>query len=184
MEKEDEIIPLEDFTKRFAPPPTWLGWILGTVVKNTWQWRWRLPTDTKVQPLKQYVVLPTIKSIAKAILEQHFHQQGKRAIDHIMTLSQFKAHYAHHFVNELELTDADITLVLRYLHSQHGVAITDHVKGYGTSYMVIKFPQRENEIATMTQHDEAVISIRTTCYALSVQVDELQKKSEEYFVTM
>jgi hypothetical protein len=179
MEKEDELIPLQDFTKRFEPPASWFGWVMDTVVKNTWQWRWRPLTDGKVQPLKQYVVLPVIKSIAKAILAQHFHQHGKRAIDHIMTLSQFKANYAHHFVNELELTEGDITLVLRYLHSQHNVAIADHVKGYGTSYMVIKFPQREGQIATITQHDEAVISIRTTCYALSVQVDELQKKSEE-----
>jgi hypothetical protein len=180
MEKEDELILLHDFTKRFAPPTTWLGWILDTVVKNTWQWRWRPLTDSKVTPLKQYVVLPTIKAVAKAVLAQHFHQHGGSPIDHIMTLSQFKANYAHHFVNELELTEADIMLVLRYLHSQHGVAIADHVKGYGTSYMAIKFPTRQDQVATITQHDEAVISIRTTCYALSVQVDELQKKSEEY----
>jgi hypothetical protein len=35
------------------------------------------------------------------------------------------------------------------------------------------------QVATITKHDEAVLSIRTTSRALSVQVDELEKKSEE-----
>lgn len=176
MEKQDELIPLEDFSKIFAPPTTWFGWIVNTVVKNTWQWRWRALSDSLVHPAKQYVVLPTVKAIAKAILAQHYHNP---TASHIMTLTQFKSAYANHFVNEINLTESDMTLVLRYLHSQHGVALADNIKGYGSNYMVIKFPQREGQIATITQHDGALISIRTTCYALSVQVDELQKKSEE-----
>lgn len=176
MEKQDELVPLEDFSKRFAPPTTWFGWIVNTVVKSTWQWRWRALSDSLVHPAKQYVVLPTVKAIAKAILAQHYHNP---TASHIMTLAQFKSAYANHFVNEINLTESDMTLVLTYLHSQHGVALADNIKGYGSNYMVIKFPQREDEIATITQHDEALISIRTTCYALSVQVDELQKKSEE-----
>ncbi|KAI9480279.1 MAG: Snf7-domain-containing protein [Benjaminiella poitrasii] len=124
-----------------------------------------------------YDVTPTVKTIAEAIVRHHLsHEYNNR---HIMTLSQFKQAYAHHFVNEIDLTDADLSLILRYLHSQHGIAFADHVKGYGTNYMIIKFPEREGQRATITRHDEAVINIRTTCYALSVQVDELQKKSEE-----
>lgn len=178
MSQNNELLLLDEFNRRYSPPGTWLNWIFDTVVRNTWQWRWR--NDIAVQQAKQYVVLPTIKSISKAIISHHFQQgHATKATDHILTLTQFKSLYATHFVNEIELTDSDISLVLKYLHSQHGVALADNVKGYGTSYMVIKFPSRENEIANIIQHDEAVISIRTTCHALSVQVDELQKKSEE-----
>ncbi|KAI8638209.1 Snf7-domain-containing protein [Parasitella parasitica] len=176
MEKQEELIPLSDFSKKFTPPATWFGWIVDTVVKNTWQRRWKALPESLGHPPIQYVVLPTVKAIAKAILAQHYHNPTDT---HIMTLAQFKTAYAHHFVNKISLTESDMTLVLRYLHSQHGVALADNVKGYGTSYMVIKFPQREDEITAITQHDEAVVSIRTTCYALSVQVDALQKKSEE-----
>jgi hypothetical protein len=178
MERQDELLELEEFNKRYAPPATWLNWIFDSVIKNTWQWRWR--NDIIVAPSKQYVVLPTVKAISQAIVSRHF-QNPTKATDHILTLTQFKSLYATRFVNEVELTDTDITLVLKYLHAKHGVALADHVKGYGTTYKVIKFPSRENEIATMTQHDEAVVSIRTTCHALSVQVDELQKKSEEIY---
>ncbi|KAI7897525.1 Snf7-domain-containing protein [Cokeromyces recurvatus] len=175
MIKEEELIPLEDYNTKFALPTTWFGWIVDTVIKNTWQWRWR--SEGLSHPSKHYVVLPTVKAIAKSILSQHLsHGNNNR---HLMTLSQFKQLYSHHFVNEIELTDADLSLLLRYLHSQHGVALADHVKGYGTTYMIIKFPEREDQTATITQNDEALINIRTTCYALSVQVDELQKKSEE-----
>lgn len=45
---------------------------------------------------------------------------------------------------------------------------------------VIKFPSRQGEIADITKHDEAMISIQTTCHALSIQIDELQKKIEEF----
>jgi hypothetical protein len=177
MERNDELILLDEFNSRYSPPGTWLNWVFDTVVKNTWQWRWR--NDPAVQQPKQYVVLPTIKALSKAILLHHFESSMAKATDHILTLTQFKSLYATHFMNDIELTDADISLVLKYLHSQHCVALANSVKGYGTTYMVIKFPSRENEIATITQHDEAVVSIRTTCHALSVQVDELQKKSEE-----
>lgn len=176
MEKHEELMSLQDFSKKFAPPTTWLGWIVDAVIKPTWQWRWRPMSDSQVHPATQYVVLPTVKAVAKAILDQHYHNP---TASHIMTLSQFKSAYAHHFVNQINLSDLDIALILRYLHSQHGVALADNVKGYGTSYKIIKFPQREDEIAAITQNDQALVSIRTTCHALSVQVDELQKKSEE-----
>lgn len=172
MERQDELVSLDEFNTRFAPPATWMGWVLDAVVKNTWQFRWR----NTVQHETQYVVLPTIKALSKAILLQHYENPSA---DPILTLTQFKSNYSRHFFNDIELTDDDIMLVLRYLHSQHGVALADNVKGYGTTYMVIKFPSREGEVATITQHDKSVISIRTTCQALSVQVDELQHKSEE-----
>lgn len=169
----DELISLEEFNQRYSPPSTWLGWVYDTVVKNAWHWRWR--NDLSITQHTQYIVLPTIKLTCKDIMAHHFQSH----LDPILTLTQFKQLYTHHFTNNLELTDADITLVLRYLHAQHGVALGEHVKGYSTTYMVIKFPSRQGETAHITQHDEAVVSIRTTCHALSVQVDELQQKSEE-----
>lgn len=177
MLAEGELISLEEYNQRFAPPSTWLGWVYNTVVKNAWQWRWKYDYyNTTVKQNIHYVVLPTVKALCKAIITHHY--QNPTA-DHILTLTQFKSLYASHFVNQIELTENDISLLLRYLHSQHGVGLAENVKGYGTSYMVIKFPSREGEIATITQHDEAVVSIRTTCHALSIQVDELQRKSEE-----
>lgn len=171
MEKQEELMPIQTFTARFAPPPTWVGWVIDAVVKNAWYFRWRdrSPSGT------QYVVLPTIKALSRDILAHHF---ADPTADPILTLKQFKDTYGH-FMNEIQLTDLDIMLLLRYMHSQHGVGLADNVKGYGTSYKIIKFPSREGELATITQHDESIVTIRTTCQALSVQVDELQQKSEE-----
>ncbi|KAI8984663.1 Snf7-domain-containing protein [Mycotypha africana] len=164
--------------------------MIDTVVKNAWQWRWRL-SAANTTPSKLYVVLPTLRAIARAILldqqqQQQLQQQHKNS-NVLLTLTEFRQRYAHHFVNEIELTEEDMNLLLRYLHSQHGVAIVDNVKGYNATYTVIKFPEGDaiaasfNKFkpAVITQHDEAIISIRTTCHALSVQVDALQKKSEE-----
>lgn len=176
MLNQGELISMEVFNERFAPPSTWLGWVYNTVVKNAWQWRWKYDYNTTVRQNTHYIVLPTVKALCKAIITHHYENP---TTDHILTLTQFKSLYANHFVNRLELTDNDVSLLLRYLHSQHGIGLAENVKGYGTSYMVIKFPSREGEIATITQHDEAVVSIRTTCHALSIQVDELQRKSEE-----
>ncbi|KAI9275975.1 hypothetical protein BY458DRAFT_434205 [Sporodiniella umbellata] len=124
--------------------------------------------------------MPTIIAIAKKILSDHFSTPIIRGTDHIMIFSEFRAKYAHRLVNDLELTDNDLELVLRYLSSEQGIAIADGIKGYGTTYNVIKFPPKQGEIAEITKHDEALINIRTTCNALSLQVDELQKKSEEF----
>lgn len=171
MERQEELISVENFSTKFSPPATWMGWMVDTVVKNAWQFRWRNTT----QEIK-YVVLPTIKALSQAIIRHHYETPS---MDPILTLTQFKSNYSQHFFNDLELTDADIMLVLRYLHSQHGVALADNVEGYGTTYTVIKFPSRESEVATITQHDRSIVSIRTTCQALSAQVDQLQHKSEE-----
>ncbi|KAI7897422.1 Snf7-domain-containing protein [Mucor mucedo] len=172
MERQEELITLENFNTRFSPPATWLGWMVDAVVKNAWQFRWR----NTVQHETRYVVLPTVKALSQAVLRHHYETPSA---DPILTLTQFKSNYSRDFFNDMELTDDDVMLLLRYLHSQHGVALANNVQGYGTTYMVIKFPSREGEVATMTQHDKSIVSIRTTCQALSVQVDELQRKSEE-----
>ncbi|GAA5805255.1 Snf7-domain-containing protein [Helicostylum pulchrum] len=171
MEKQEELMPLQTFNARFSPPPSWAGWIVDTVVKNAWYFRWRDTTYGE----SQYVVIPTIKAITRAILSHHF---SNPAAEPILTLTEFKSAYSDIF-NDIKLTDQDTMLILHYLHSQHGVALADNVKGYGSDYLVIKFPSREGQVATITQHDKSVVSIRTTCQALSRQVDELQHKSEE-----
>ncbi|KAI8360839.1 Snf7-domain-containing protein, partial [Choanephora cucurbitarum] len=178
MEKEQELVAIENFESVFSNSNSWLSWIYDNVVKTTWQWRWRPLSDTLPHPPQQYVVVPTLKALAKAILDHH-RQHATRATEDVLTLSQFKSVYGHHFMNQLELTEADIHLVLQYLHSQHGLAIQDQVKGYGAHYTILKFPpQASNQPAKITKHDEALINIRTTCQALSAQVDELQRQSE------
>ncbi|KAI8886930.1 hypothetical protein K501DRAFT_176641 [Backusella circina FSU 941] len=112
-------------------------------------------------------------------MNQHFEAPVRYGSDTCMTLNEFKEKYARHFINQLEMTETDVMWLLKYLQSQHGVAIANDVRGYATTYMLIKLPQRNTETAIITKHDEAVLSIRTTSHALSVQVDELQKKSEE-----
>ncbi|KAI7884696.1 hypothetical protein K492DRAFT_214110 [Lichtheimia hyalospora FSU 10163] len=93
-----------------------------------------------------------------------------------MTLPEFRSRYGQ--LDDIALTDADIWLLVRYLHTELGVAVADNVKGYGTEYVVVKFPAKD-EKAEITQHDRALVSMKTTCHALKVQVDELQFKAEE-----
>ncbi|CAO3692824.1 unnamed protein product [Rhizopus stolonifer] len=173
MEKEKDIIQIEKFIEIYAPRLGWSEWFYNKM--SPWNYWVRSSTRHSL-----YVVIPTIALIAKSIISDHFNATIKRQTEHLLIFSEFKTKYAHHFINELELTDNDLDLVLRYLNSQQGVAVVDNVKGYGTTYKVIKFPPKQEEIATITKHDEAIINIRTTCHALSLQVDELQRKSEEF----
>lgn len=169
MEKEQELLSIQEFHTKYAPSTSWYDWIKGTIYTY---WNQQQDHDTE---LTIDIVIPTLKSIVKAILKDHYDNH----LDDIMTLTQFKSRYAYQFFNDIELTDGDVQFILQYLHSQHGVALANHIQGYSMNYMMIKFPQTENAIAVITQHDKAVISIRTTCHALSVQVDELQKRSEQ-----
>lgn len=178
MEKENELISLKSFYKKYtiAQSSNWYHWIANSMYRYWWK-----RAEEADEDVEEDVVLPTLQSIVKAILVDHYTKKEGRG--DIMTLSQFKAQYAHGFYNNMELTDGDIHLILKYLHSQHNVAIADHIQGYsGSYYMIIKFPQTENAIqvdTTITEHDKAIISIRTTCHALSLQVSELQKKAEK-----
>jgi hypothetical protein len=76
-------------------------------------------------------------------MSEHFKVPVRREAEHMLTFSEFKAKYAYHFVNELELTDDDMDLILRYLHSQQGVVVADNVKGYGTTYKVKDYKRAE-----------------------------------------
>ena len=171
MVTEKSLISLEEFNQKYSAPSTWLGWIYQSILPS---WLWR--HDPPMKQMTHYIVLPTLETLCKAILS---HQLQNTTSDQMLTLTQFKSTYAHHFINQIELKDTDISIILRYLHSHYGVALADNVKGYSTSYMVIKFPQKEGQQAVITQQDQAIMSIRTTCHALSVQVDELQKKAQE-----
>lgn len=174
MEKTNDIMPIAKFIETYAPKLSWSEWIYNKMLP------WRYWSGPFTRNSNLYVLIPTIALIAKNIMSEHFKVPVRREAEHMLTFSEFKAKYAYHFVNELELTDDDMDLILRYLHSQQGVVVADNVKGYGTTYKVIKFPHKQGEVANITKHDEAIINIRTTCHALSLQVDELQRKVEEF----
>ncbi|KAI7863089.1 Snf7-domain-containing protein, partial [Spinellus fusiger] len=112
-------------------------------------------------------------------LQDHYHSPTKGTPDHLLTMEDIYAQYSQY--NALSLTEGDLRLVLSYLHSTKGVDIAHDIKGYGKSYTVIKFPENSSGSvkAEITQHDKAIISIKTTCRALHTQVDELQRKVEE-----
>ncbi|KAI8388382.1 Snf7-domain-containing protein [Radiomyces spectabilis] len=173
MVEKGELIPLEDFMRTFASQ-TWLSWTYETFVKGSLYWIGR------TGPSNLLVVIPTIRQITKHIQQSHYHTPVKSACDHILTLSEFKTLYGQY--NNVTLTDEDMELVLTYMSSQMGVAVADNVRGYGTTYTMIKFPENNNNVssgAVISQHDKAIITIRTTCQALHAQVNELQRKIEE-----
>ncbi|PHZ14555.1 uncharacterized protein RHIMIDRAFT_235328 [Rhizopus microsporus ATCC 52813] len=172
MEKKGDLMTIDKFIQTYTFKATWAEWFYHRLSPSRY---WHSSSEDHF-----YVIMPTIELIAKHIISEHFEIPTKRTTDHLFTLSAFKHKYAHHFVNEIDLTEDDIMLVLRYLHIHYGIAVEENVKGYGTTYQVIKFPSRQGEIADITKHDEAMISIQTTCHALSIQIDELQKKIEEF----
>ncbi|KAL0084756.1 Snf7-domain-containing protein [Phycomyces blakesleeanus] len=122
--------------------------------------------------------MPTLKEIAKRIVQDHYQRPLKSALDHLVTFEDIRARYQK--CDSLELTDNDLILVLKYLHYSMGLAMADDVKGYEKSYLVVKFPESNtgSTQAEITQHDKAIISIKTACQALNVQVDDLQRKIE------
>jgi hypothetical protein len=126
MEKQGELMTFENFDKQYTATSAWFGWF-----PSLFQWPWR-----STPPPLEYVVMPTIKAVAKKIMGRHFEGPIKHASDACMTLNDFKEKYARHFINQLEMTETDVLWLLKYLQSQHGVAIADNVRGYATTYMV------------------------------------------------
>lgn len=150
------------------------------ISSSTWWWtsisHWFWSTSSHSTSSETYIVMPTLKSIAKQIVQSYANQTITHATTNLMTLPEFRSTFGQ--LDDIDLTDADIWLLVRYLHAEMGVAVADNVKGYGTEYVVVKFPAKD-EKAEITQHDRALVSMKTTCHALKVQVDELQSKAEE-----
>ncbi|KAI9488809.1 Snf7-domain-containing protein [Zychaea mexicana] len=141
---------------------------------------WLLPASYH-HDKHNYVVLPTVKEIAKGILQSYVDEPASNSSSALMTFSDFRARYGTD--GERTLTDDDIWLLLQYMSSELGVAVADDVQGYGKSHVAIKFPYKAQigtPSAVIDQQDRAIISIRTTCDALHSQVEELQQKAEEY----
>ncbi|KAI8391693.1 uncharacterized protein BYT42DRAFT_489833 [Radiomyces spectabilis] len=105
---------------------------------------------------------------------------SRNGLNRLYTLSEFRSLCSPH--NAAHLTDADLYLLLKYLHAQWGVAVADNVKGYGSYYTVVKFPDQAGHPTaqvTIDDNDKAMISLKTNCWALQSQVKELQSKIDE-----
>ncbi|KAI8989469.1 Snf7-domain-containing protein [Pilobolus umbonatus] len=168
MKKKGELMTQDEFCRKYNTQSGWLDWLYDRNNKHKWA---LLPTgDDK----DHSIVMPTLKAIAKAIMN---HRQKTNA-EPLSTLTQFRSLYCHHFMYDLELTDTDITLLLRYLYSEYGISIMDSMKGYNNTYTVIKFPLKEKVREEITEQDQAIISIRTSCQAITTQIQELQHQIE------
>ncbi|KAI8143088.1 Snf7-domain-containing protein [Fennellomyces sp. T-0311] len=167
---------LRQFNEVYTSPAANNSWFSWAIHKSQ---QWLLPSYPSSD--HTYVVLPTVKEIAKNILQSYIEEPATNSSSCLLTFAEFRSHYATD--GERSLTDADIWLLLQYMAKELGVAVANDVQGYGASHVVIKFPyksQAGSPRATIDQHDRAIISIRTTCDALHAQVDELQRKAEEY----
>ncbi|KAI9031845.1 Snf7-domain-containing protein [Phycomyces nitens] len=173
MEADGDLVALSSFDKVHANSSSWLSWMMGNVIPQ------RRPGSSDPATHGLYIVMPTLKDIAKRIVKDHYQRPLKSALDHLVTFEDIRTRYQK--CDSLELTDSDLILVLKYLHHSMGLAMADDVKGYEKSYLVVKFPESNtgSAQAEITQHDKAIISIKTTCQALEVQVDDLQRKIEE-----
>ncbi|KAG0186688.1 hypothetical protein DFQ28_007422 [Apophysomyces sp. BC1034] len=159
-------------------PTSWLSWMYEAAVKPV-RISWQVIAPPKHSSL--FVVLSTVKKISDHILRSYCLKPTKSAVDNVFTFSDFRAQ--HGTYNGMEMTDADLWLILNYMSSQLGVAIVDSVRGYGKTYAVIKFPEKHDTkvvAAVINEHDKAIISLKTTCQALHHQADELQSKVEQF----
>ncbi|ORX59567.1 hypothetical protein DM01DRAFT_1333033 [Hesseltinella vesiculosa] len=199
-----DILPLHVFEKVFATGSWWSR--LYSHVSTLTRWT-HAANEPYAIPLaltskSMYIVLPSLQAIALSILD-HYWSQGLYAntTDQVLTFEEFQSKYAQ--FRGYTLTQHDLWLVLKYMQHQCGLALDVNVQGYGQSYTLIKFPDQPGssdrllyfqhlqqssslpkhvrlEPAQITQHDRAVLGLKTTCQALQNQVTELQMKMDEY----
>ncbi|KAI8096729.1 uncharacterized protein BX664DRAFT_65195 [Halteromyces radiatus] len=181
-----------------------------TVIKAPTRWS-LLPwsaTSTLSSSTNIFVVMSSIQTIARSILQQH-QQNGSRfsSVDAVLTFTEFRTKYGTY--RDTKLTDDDLWLLLRYMNSQFGLAVEPNIRGYGQLHVAIKFPEYSDVYysavpttttttttsammttsatttrmilspAEINESDKAIISLKTTCKALHDQVDDLQTKMEE-----
>ncbi|KAI7852395.1 Snf7-domain-containing protein [Circinella umbellata] len=184
MIQSGDIITLKQFNEVYALPTTksssWYSWF----TQKSQQWLLPSYYGSHIED-ESYVVIPTIKEIAKGILRSYIEEPSTNSsASTLLTFNDFRSRYGTD--GERSLTDGDIWLLLRYMYSELGVALADDVQGYGATHVVIKFPYKNQvgtQATTIDQQDRAIVSIRTTCSALHSQVDELQQKAEEYTIS-
>lgn len=115
---------MDDFAYAYTSPTTsWLSWMSGRFR------RWLPGSEQKL-----FVVMPTVKALARQIIETRNRQKTVGPSDHLYTLSEFREKYGK--IGESELTDGDLWLLIRYMSAEFGIAVADHVQGYGASYVV------------------------------------------------
>lgn len=185
MDKTHDLLTQKDFEKRYpinatTPYSTQLTWF------QWFYYRWLIPEK---QPISEYIVLPTVQEYAKIIHQQHYKKPLCSSLDNLFTFTEFKETYGTISCYQetiIQLTDADLWLILRYLHHQYGVDIADTEKGVISKATVIKFPEHheaEKVVAKITNNDKAIINLKTACWKLHEQVNELQLKSEEFLTS-
>ncbi|KAI9309693.1 Snf7-domain-containing protein [Cunninghamella echinulata] len=163
----------------YKPPITWSKWIKQLTPTHLLSKSFSFVTSSSSSliPSTVHVVLPSIITISQHIYRIYSHLTFKSFIKHtLLTFSEFRQQYGKY--EDHILTDADLILILKYLASQSTIALAEDIQGYGTSYLVVKFIEQEM-VKEITDHDKAVISIKTTCEALHHQVNELEKLIEK-----
>lgn len=127
MTQKGDLVSLAAFnaSTQYGQAASWMPNVLTTMRS----WVFGQP-----QPGPTYVVMQTVKEIARHVLQDHYQKPISSRTDHLLTFSDFRARYCHY--KTTVLTDQDIWLVIRYLHQNAGVAIADDEKCSGSPYMV------------------------------------------------
>ncbi|CAO3607728.1 unnamed protein product [Cunninghamella blakesleeana] len=171
MKKVGNLITLNDFNHTYKPPITWTYWVKQLTPTSL------LSRSFSSSSSPVYVVLPSIKTISQHIYQTYSHLILKSNIKNaLLTFSEFREHYGKY--DNHQLTNANLILILKYLASQSTIALAEKVQGYGTTYMVVKFIE-PGMPAEITDHDKAIISIKTTCEALHHQINDLETLIEK-----
>lgn len=124
MLQNGDIMRMEDFAYAYTSPTmSWLSWMSGRFR------RWLPGSEQQL-----FVVMPTVKALARQIIESRNRQKMVGPSDHLYTFSEFREKYGR--LGETEMTDGDLWLLIRYMTAEFGVAVADHVQGYGASYVV------------------------------------------------
>ncbi|KAG0180386.1 hypothetical protein DFQ29_000781, partial [Apophysomyces sp. BC1021] len=180
MVNKGDVITTEDFMRLFPENSSWIMRLYKTIFTSSAQTIPPLAFTMQGEEKRAYVVMPTLKEVSKRIIHSHYSQSANDPSDHLLTFSDFRVLYST--IGDLELTDADLYLLLKYLRSTAGIDVAANVDGYKRTHTVIKFPDKEDSTnvtpARITQIDKSLISIKTTCQALKIQADDLQCESE------
>ena len=137
MVQDGDIITLKQFNELYASPttkaPSWYSWFMQK------SQQWLLPTyNGNHIDDKSYVVMPTIKEIAKGILQSYIEEPSTNSsASALLTFNDFRSRYGTD--GERSLTDEDIWLLLQYMHAELGVALANDVQGYGATHVVKTF---------------------------------------------
>ena len=135
MRNKEELMTMNEFSNKHPRKSRWWYWLYDKIMGNSDMSQYRSLANI-YNDNTYYIVMPTLITITKTIIRDHYKLGQRHPSDHLFTLTQFKSRYAHRFIYELELTDIDIMLILQYLCYEYGVAIINNIKGYNNTYTV------------------------------------------------